>query len=681
MESNGASPTTGAQSVTRWRPGVRLVLALVALIPLLGIGLLTGMSAASSWSNRQDAKAAARDANQLKVIAQARLQVTNAAVPVVLVAGGAAVGLDATTVSKLLGINLLSGPISLPHSAQLIRSDRVLSSTPTLRADSATYQKLISDLAVSTVNWQEAYSLSDSFSIDVDNLWLNEFRHLQSDVHSWNAPGQIETHLSALRELYGSYDAVIFADRDSINVQEGLGGLTDKIDLIQRTGQYSAAAAQFVHELGPLGRKAWDAMNSDPHHIRFEKTVMAPALTLAEQGGTPPYLTDQLAAGIGARLAVNDVTDIAVVVESAAADLRNEATVQAADARNQFTFDVVFLAALIVISVGGVVLASRILTRPLGKLQDAARRIHDGDFDLETLPDTGPREVAATTGAFNVMATTLKAVERKTVALAEEDLNHADMQVTLPGRTGQALQAAVDKLVSRIRERELQRRQLHEAATHDRLTGLLNRAATFEHLTTDVERRRKHGEKVAVLFADLNGLKPLNDNYGHEAGDAAIRFTAEALHEALDDCDVVGRLGGDEFLIVLCSKHSVDPAEASKRIHDALGRRSIPVRGGQFVPLEASVGTAFTECDGDTDPMALVRQADEAMYEAKRAARATRDHLAAAATAAHLATSASEAAATAAQTGSELALAALAAAEAAAAAASAISNPQKAEAS
>ncbi len=224
------------------------------------------------------------------------------------------------------------------------------------------------------------------------------------------------------------------------------------------------------------------------------------------------------------------------------------------------------------------------------------------------------------------MAATLTAVEVKAVALAAEDLSHPDLLTPLPGRTGHALQASVDLLATRIRERELQRQLLHEAATHDALTGLLNRAAVFDFLTEDVSRRREAGETVAVLFVDLDGLKPLNDTYGHEVGDTAILTTAMALMDATEPCDVVGRLGGDEFLVVLCHRHSCDSDAVIEQIRYSVAERRISVEGSMLA-LEASVGIALTQCDSDTDPMVLVRQADEAMYEAKKAARATRDRM------------------------------------------------------
>ena len=87
---------------------------------------------------------------------------------------------------------------------------------------------------------------------------------------------------------------------------------------------------------------------------------------------------------------------------------------------------------------------------------------------------------------------------------------------------------------------------------------------------------------------------------------------------------MVGRLGGDEFLVVLCHDHSGDGDNVAKRISTSVAECRISANGAE-VPLEASVGVALTRCDQDTDPMLLVSQADAAMYEAKKAARARRE--------------------------------------------------------
>jgi diguanylate cyclase (GGDEF)-like protein len=322
---------------------------------------------------------------------------------------------------------------------------------------------------------------------------------------------------------------------------------------------------------------------------------------------------------------IHYLADLNKLVTAASQDLHDTALAQASAASGRLAGEIVFLALLALVSLGGVVAGGRFLIQPLKKLAAAALQVHSGNFGLERLPDSGPREVVTTTEAFNDMTSTLKAVEAKAVALAAEDLSDPELLTPLPGRTGHALQASVDTLAVRIRERELQRQLLHEAATHDSLTGLKNRAAILEYLTHDVSRRREAGETVAVLFIDLDGLKPLNDTYGHEVGDTAILATGMALMHATDECDVVGRLGGDEFLVVLCHAHSLAGDSVVERIRESVALCRIPVQD-VLVPLEASVGVALTQCDTDTDPMLLVRQADEAMYEAKKAARAIRDH-------------------------------------------------------
>ena len=346
---------------------------------------------------------------------------------------------------------------------------------------------------------------------------------------------------------------------------------------------------------------------------------MQQAVAIALDGDPSPFAGDLPRFNAAMADSVAYVADLNALVVAASQDLHDSALSQASHAKHSFEEEMALLVLLALVSLGGVVIAGRMLTRPLRRLAANAQQVHDGDFDLERLPDTGPKEVVTTTRAFNDMALTLKAVESRAVALAAEDLSHPELLTPLPGRTGQALQATIDSLAARIGEREQQRQLLHEAATHDHATGLFNRAAVIDYLTNDVARRRHAGETVAVLFIDLDGLKQLNDNYGHEVGDAALVATTEALLEVTDTCDVVGRLGGDEFLVVLCHTHSNESNTVAERVNESLARHSLSVNG-HAVPLRASVGVALAHCDSNTDPMTLVRQADAAMYEAKRTA-------------------------------------------------------------
>jgi diguanylate cyclase (GGDEF)-like protein len=607
---------------SRWHPGVPLTLILVVLLPLLSTGILVGSKGASGWTFRQKAQVVATDASGLQTVASARAELNSLVVPLSAVSYASSVGVSESALDGIL-------KPTVPYAVQLAQgTDKIddvatFSSTPVLRADVARLHAIIPRIAADTVTYATVHSFVAEMATDVNDLWYKDYGRLQQDIDSWEPPGSFEVHATALRQTYAAFLAADDEAEGSIYVLEGTGPSGAKTELIQGTGTFQTATSEFAGQLGPKAQAEWAALQRNQVNRRFHATIQQ-ALSVALGDLPAPFVGNLSFAGSSERPALQYVTAFNALVVAASQDLQNSALAQASDASHRFIDEILFLLLLGVVTVGGVIVASRALTRPLRTLASQARQVQGGDFDLERLPDRGPREVVTATAAFNEMASTLKAVESTAVALAAEDIAHPESFTALPGRTGHALQASVDALASRIREREVHRALLQEAATHDRLTGLLNRAAVLDSLTNDVSRRIEQGETVAVLFVDLDGLKLLNDEYGHEAGDNAIRVTAQALLKATSLCDVVGRLGGDEFLIVLCHEHSAVGNDVADRIRRTVAEHSIPVQGF-FVPLQASVGVALTRCDSATDPMRLVHEADQHMYEAKKAARALRD--------------------------------------------------------
>ncbi|WP_430786066.1 diguanylate cyclase domain-containing protein [Actinoplanes sp. G11-F43] len=154
------------------------------------------------------------------------------------------------------------------------------------------------------------------------------------------------------------------------------------------------------------------------------------------------------------------------------------------------------------------------------------------------------------------------------------------------------------------------RRALQHQATHDPLTGLPNRArlAAFADDCT--------GRPLVVLLLDLNGFKQVNDTYGHAAGDVLLHVVGERLTGALGGVGLAGRLGGDEFLVLLpdAGAEAIEPVVT--RIRDAV-RRPIDV-GGRQVTVGVSVGSALRPAGGDAGLDALTAEADAAMYRDKR---------------------------------------------------------------
>jgi diguanylate cyclase (GGDEF)-like protein len=159
-------------------------------------------------------------------------------------------------------------------------------------------------------------------------------------------------------------------------------------------------------------------------------------------------------------------------------------------------------------------------------------------------------------------------------------------------------------------------RLIHDAR-HDGLTGLPNRTAIFEHLD-EALLGIGPATKVAVLFVDLDGLKPLNDTLGHDRGNEMIREIGERLSAAVRVDDFVGRFGGDEFVVI--AEEVADQEQAAELGFRLLEAVSKPLAGIKSTVVTASVGIAMIS-DPATDAREAIRQADSAMYVAKRAGR------------------------------------------------------------
>ncbi|WP_051799121.1 putative bifunctional diguanylate cyclase/phosphodiesterase [Catenuloplanes japonicus] len=158
-----------------------------------------------------------------------------------------------------------------------------------------------------------------------------------------------------------------------------------------------------------------------------------------------------------------------------------------------------------------------------------------------------------------------------------------------------------------------------ELAVTDPLTGLANRSLLNDRLAVVTAQPIRAHKRTAVLLIDLDRFKPINDGYGHEAGDAVLVAVGSALLACVRRKDTVGRLGGDEFAVILEDLRDQAAAEATaQRILEAL---RMPVLFGEhLLSVEASVGIAFRNNPG-TDGDTLLHQADVAMYTAKRAGR------------------------------------------------------------
>ena len=156
-------------------------------------------------------------------------------------------------------------------------------------------------------------------------------------------------------------------------------------------------------------------------------------------------------------------------------------------------------------------------------------------------------------------------------------------------------------------------KELQRLATQDELTGTLNARGFAERLAQELDRTRRYNRPLALLYLDLDDFKAVNDQHGHQTGDAVLRLVANATRRAMRQSDILGRLGGDEFAVLMPETDgAVAEAGATRLAH---GVRSV-FHGTPSVT--ASIGLVATVSSSITGAEELLRRADQAMYEAKR---------------------------------------------------------------
>jgi diguanylate cyclase (GGDEF)-like protein len=186
-----------------------------------------------------------------------------------------------------------------------------------------------------------------------------------------------------------------------------------------------------------------------------------------------------------------------------------------------------------------------------------------------------------------------------------------ELQVRL--RAGQRILGLQAQLIA---AREAQREQ----ATHDALTGALNRGAIIERLRQELARAQREDAPVGIVMADLDHFKWINDTHGHLAGDMVLREAVQRMRNEIRPHDVLGRYGGEEFLLILPGCSAPEAVKVAERLRTCLAEETLVMADVQ-IPVTGSFGVTTAErgIGGDVD--ALLRAADTALYRAKQSGR------------------------------------------------------------
>jgi len=179
------------------------------------------------------------------------------------------------------------------------------------------------------------------------------------------------------------------------------------------------------------------------------------------------------------------------------------------------------------------------------------------------------------------------------------------------------LLAEIGRLRAQIAQLEQRVEQLDLLAHQDTLVSLPNRRGFMRELEVLVDRARRYGETGAMLYVDLDGLKMINDTFGHKAGDEALIQVAQLLVGGVRRSDVVARIGGDEFGILLGHANELSAHETAGRLVDMIADCDF-MHEGDALPLSVAIGVAVI--GADDEPEAIMARADEEMYRRKAAA-------------------------------------------------------------
>ena len=175
----------------------------------------------------------------------------------------------------------------------------------------------------------------------------------------------------------------------------------------------------------------------------------------------------------------------------------------------------------------------------------------------------------------------------------------------------------IDQLREKVAQLQQRVQQLDELAHQDSLINLPNRRGFMRALERFIDRASRYGEPSAMLYVDLDGLKMINDSFGHKAGDQALIEVANLLVGGVRKSDVVARIGGDEFGILLAHSEEAMAHETASRLIDLIAGSDFE-HDGDALPLSVAIGVAMI--GGDDTPENVISRADAEMYRRKSAA-------------------------------------------------------------
>jgi diguanylate cyclase (GGDEF)-like protein len=581
-------------------PGVTKLLVVMMSVPLIAVAISMVVQLKSELRNRRQAVEVTVQARRLEDLSALYVAIRQESASGFLTVG-----------ARKFGIPIQMGPLLLGMD---VEADSVSS-----RQD---VDRLLTKLgAASSIKRKEVVRAREV----VDNPAMV---NLESDVYSESLRAGLANVEQQMRRLQAEA-STLGNDKKLLNAQFAADHATRALsESLDQSGPLVGIAVG-----APISRDGIGRMLASTTNLRSE------LLLLRETAGLPPevvkltnrvlngaehkIISDQALLEVTPKQAVlnEDSRALLAAVPKRSLDLielaraSTQATARRADelvhtAQRRLNITSAFLFGSMLLSVFVALMLGRTITRTLGQLERRARELVEGNPSTEPLSEKGPRELAVTASALNQLVAEYAVLGKQAEALAKGDLTDESFQHAPTGPIGVAVYGAVRRLVTSIHVNEQTRSSLKHEATHDPLTGVLNRSGINEVLDHYL------GQKMpcSVVFVDLDHFKLVNDTFGHLVGDELLRLVAQRLTHCLRDHDSIGRMGGDEFLMVC-------PGVEDETHLRQIAQRVITEIVRDFtvsdieIAVGASVGISF--CGPDDDAHSLLARADRSLYSAK----------------------------------------------------------------
>ena len=183
-----------------------------------------------------------------------------------------------------------------------------------------------------------------------------------------------------------------------------------------------------------------------------------------------------------------------------------------------------------------------------------------------------------------------------------------------------ALKKAKERLEKELEKKKILEKYLKEQASTDSMTGLMNRRAFFDNATKELERCQRYHTALSCLIIDIDHFKKVNDSYGHHVGDIVIKFIAEEILKNTRHIDIVGRIGGEEFSIMMPDTDNEDAFHLGERIREKIEKRVIAF-DDKVICVTVSIGLCSVNHKDTGTLQTILQQSDDALYQAKENGR------------------------------------------------------------